>query len=119
SPEAANYSSESWYAPGGQGYLDAMRAGHNDPNSDPNNPQPFSDAALTAAGIDPATYRSANAPQSGGITDWGGREDLNRGLYDYLQEQGYNPTFSGFGGEHADNFGNWLAGQTAEVQADV
>jgi hypothetical protein len=45
STQASGYSAASWYAPGGQGYLDAMRGGHNDPTSDPSNPQPFSAAA--------------------------------------------------------------------------
>lgn len=35
-----------WNAPGGQGYLDAMAQGHNDPSSDPRNPQPFTQQAM-------------------------------------------------------------------------
>ena len=46
STQASGYSAASWYAPGGQGYLDAMRGGFNDPTSDPSNPQPFSAAAI-------------------------------------------------------------------------
>lgn len=35
-----------WNAPGGQGFLDAMAAGRNDPSSDPRNPQPFTQPAI-------------------------------------------------------------------------
>lgn len=110
-----------WNAPGGGGYQDAMKQGHNDPTSDPANPQPFSTATLTAAGVDPTTYHQQNVAHGAGtgITDWGGRSDFNKSLYAYLQQKGYNPTFTGFGGGVADNFGNWLTRQNGDVQADV
>ena len=43
--QIASERGQAWNSQGGQGYLDAMRGGHNDPTSDPNNPQPFSAAA--------------------------------------------------------------------------
>jgi hypothetical protein len=44
--QIASERGQAWNSQGGQGYLDAMRGGHNDPTSDPSNPQPFSAAAI-------------------------------------------------------------------------
>lgn len=44
--EIASRDAQSWNAPGGQGYLDAMAQGHNDPTSDPRNPQAFNQQAI-------------------------------------------------------------------------
>jgi hypothetical protein len=43
--QIASERGQAWNSQGGQGYLDAMRGGFNDPTSDPRNPQAFSAAA--------------------------------------------------------------------------
>jgi hypothetical protein len=44
--QIASERGQAWNRQGGQGYLDAMRGGFNDPTSDPRNPQAFSAAAI-------------------------------------------------------------------------
>ena len=44
--QIASERGQAWNSQGGQGYLDAMRGGFNDPTSDPRNPQAFSAAAI-------------------------------------------------------------------------
>ncbi|MCA1971908.1 MAG: hypothetical protein LDL44_03650 [Caenispirillum sp.] len=118
SPEAAKYTWESWYRPGGQGYLDAMKAGHNDPNSDPTNPQPFSASALQAAGINPATYAQArgSASQNGPFVDYGSRPEFNQQFVAWLQSQGYSLPFNDMGEGQA---GAWMATLPAADQAKI
>jgi hypothetical protein len=70
STQASGYSAASWYAPGGQGYLDAMRGGHNDPTSDPSNPQPFSAAAIMNQNNN--GLLSQPLPAGGGLLGGGG-----------------------------------------------
>ena len=43
--QIASERGQAWNSQGGQGYLDAMRGGFNDPTSDPRNPQALSAAA--------------------------------------------------------------------------
>ena len=66
--QIASERGQAWNSQGGQGYLDAMRGGHNDPTSDPNNPQPFSAAARQQ-------YNNgllAPTPSGGGLLGGGG-----------------------------------------------
>jgi hypothetical protein len=44
--QIASERGQEWNSQGGQGYLEAMRQGHNDPTSNPSNPQAFSQAAI-------------------------------------------------------------------------
>lgn len=66
--QIASERGQAWNSQGGQGYLDAMRGGHNDPTSDPSNPQPFSAAARQQ-------YNNgllAPTPSGGGLLGGGG-----------------------------------------------
>jgi len=85
SPEAANYSWDKWYAPGAQGYLDAIKSGHNDPHSNPSAPQPFTPTQVSQAGVEPQRYadlwsqqHGREAPQGfgGGLLGGGGTGGL-------------------------------------------
>lgn len=72
--QIANDRGMAWNSAGGQGYLDAMAAGRNDPTSDPRNPQPFSQQAIqqynNGAGLGGGLLGSGSG--SGGLLGGGG-----------------------------------------------
>jgi hypothetical protein len=68
--QIASERGQAWNSQGGQGYLDAMRGGFNDPTSDPRNPQAFSAAAIMNQNNN--GLLSQSPPGGGGLLGGGG-----------------------------------------------
>jgi hypothetical protein len=122
--QIASERGQAWNSQGGQGYLEAMRQGHNDPTSNPSAPAAFSNAALTAAGINPETYQQQRLQQNAGVgafEDFGFRPEFNRNLVAYARGRGYNVDFNNIGegqvqawlnrlpAAEADDMRSWIA----------
>jgi hypothetical protein len=110
---------EAWNSPGGKGYQAAIAGGHNDPTSNPSNPTPFSNAALTAAGVDPLTYHQQSTQQNAGagsFVDFGARPEFNQDLIAYARSKGYNIDFDNIG---EGQISAWLDRLPADQAADM
>jgi hypothetical protein len=94
--QIASERGQAWNSQGGQGYLDAMRGGHNDPTSDPSNPQPFSAAAIMNQNNN--GLLSQPLPAGGGLLGGGG------------SGSGYGGGYGGGGGGGSYGSGGWTYG---------